>query len=141
MGGPAHDPLLPHAYLQGGCVSGALGIWRYVCDNTLLIWRSKHGWFDEREACTKKIGCRWRHAPQPTISQNPGGGGRGGGGRIQGPGPDPPPPRDHMPLHSGCRSARLGPAQKRPVRHPHKAPSSYQKWGEVGMKHGYLATI
>ena len=22
-GGPAHDPLLPHAYLQGGCVSGA----------------------------------------------------------------------------------------------------------------------
>ena len=23
VGGPTHDPLLPHAYLQGGCVSGA----------------------------------------------------------------------------------------------------------------------
>ena len=32
VGGPARDPL-PHAYLQGGCVSGGLGVWRYVCDN------------------------------------------------------------------------------------------------------------
>ena len=23
VGGPTRDPLLPHAYLQGGCVSGA----------------------------------------------------------------------------------------------------------------------
>ena len=23
LGGPTRDPLLPHAYLQGGCVSGA----------------------------------------------------------------------------------------------------------------------
>ena len=55
--------LLPHAYLQGECVSGGWGAWRYVCDNRafsplpgyiLLIWGSKHGWFDEREECTKK---------------------------------------------------------------------------------------
>ena len=84
VGGPARNPLLPHAYLQKGCVAGGLGAWRYVCDNSafsslpgyiLLIWRSKHGWFDEREACTKKIERCWRHGPQPTTSQNPGGGG------------------------------------------------------------------
>ena len=40
-------------------------VWRLV----LLMRRSKHGWFDEREACTKKHRRRWRHAPQPTISQ------------------------------------------------------------------------
>ena len=32
--GAALDPLLPHAYLQGGCVSGGLGVHRYVCDNS-----------------------------------------------------------------------------------------------------------
>ena len=26
VGGPARDPVLPHAYLQGGCVSGGLGV-------------------------------------------------------------------------------------------------------------------
>ena len=45
------------------------------------------GWFDEREACTKKLRRRWHHGPNTTISQNPG----GGGGRIQGPGPATPP--------------------------------------------------
>ena len=35
-GGPAHDPLLPHAYLQGGGVSGGLRVWRYVCDNSVF---------------------------------------------------------------------------------------------------------
>ena len=34
-GFPAREPLLPHAYLQGGCVSGGLGVRRYVCDNSL----------------------------------------------------------------------------------------------------------
>ena len=34
VGGPARDPLLPHAYLQGGCVSRGLGVQRYVCDNS-----------------------------------------------------------------------------------------------------------
>ena len=37
VGGAAHDPLLPHAYLQGGCVSGGLGVWRYVCDNSAFL--------------------------------------------------------------------------------------------------------
>ena len=55
----------------------------------LLIWRSKHGWFDEREACTKKIERRWFHAPQPTISQNPGGPGGGGSHTRTGPGRPP----------------------------------------------------
>ena len=32
--GPAHNPLLPHAHLQGGCVSGGLGVQRYVCDKS-----------------------------------------------------------------------------------------------------------
>ena len=59
----------------------------------LLIWRSKHGWFDEGEACTKKLRRRWRHGPNTTISQNGGGVGGGAGGcRIQGPGPAAPPP-------------------------------------------------
>ena len=35
VGGPERDPLLPHAYLQGGCVSGGLGVRRYVCDKSL----------------------------------------------------------------------------------------------------------
>ena len=34
LGGPARDLLLPHAYLQGGCVSGGLGVWRDVCEST-----------------------------------------------------------------------------------------------------------
>ena len=34
VGGPVRDPLLPHAYLQGGCVSRGLGLRRYVCDNS-----------------------------------------------------------------------------------------------------------
>ena len=33
-GGLARDPRLPHAYLQEGCASGGLGVWRYVCDNS-----------------------------------------------------------------------------------------------------------
>ena len=74
VGGPACDPLLPHAYLRGGCVSRGLGVWRYACDNSLLIWRSKHGWFDEREACTKKNWAPLAPCNRPTISQNPGGG-------------------------------------------------------------------
>ena len=102
-GGPARDPLLPNAYLQGECVSGALGVWSYVCNNRafsslpgciLLIWGSKHGWFDEKEACTRKIERHWCHAPQPTISQKPGVGGLGGSCTMTGPGrPPPPPPR------------------------------------------------
>ena len=123
VGGPVRDPLLPHAYLQGGCVSGGLGVWRDVCESTgtaleqgkssecriftsqqttfvwrpvLLISRSKHGWFDEREACTKKIGRRWRHAPQPTTSQNPGGG--GGSHTRTGPSRPPPPPGAFVPV-------------------------------------------
>ena len=59
------------------------------------MWRSKHGWFDKREACTKKFRHRWRHGPDTTISQNPGGGGGGGlgrwGGPIQGTDPAAPP--------------------------------------------------
>ena len=35
VGGAARDPLLPHAYLQGGCVSRVWGVRRYVCDNRL----------------------------------------------------------------------------------------------------------
>ena len=34
VGGLARDPLLPHAYLLGGCVSGGWGVRRYVCDNS-----------------------------------------------------------------------------------------------------------
>ena len=57
----------------------------------LLIWRSKHGWFGEREACRKKPRRRWRHSPNTTIAQNPGG--RGGGGGLGGVAyKDPPPP-------------------------------------------------
>ena len=37
MGGPARDPLLPHAYLQGGGVSGAMRVWRHVCDNSAFL--------------------------------------------------------------------------------------------------------
>ena len=33
-GGAAHNPLLPHAYLQGGCVSRDLGVRIYVYDNS-----------------------------------------------------------------------------------------------------------
>ena len=58
--------------------------------STPSCWRSKHGWFDEREACTKKLGTVGAMPPNTAISQNPG----GGGGRRQGPGlPPPPPPR------------------------------------------------
>ena len=57
----------------------------------LLIWHSKHGWFDEREAGTKKLWRRWCHGPNTTISQNLGGWGAGGC-CIQGPGPAAPPP-------------------------------------------------
>ena len=56
----------------------------------LLMWRSKHGWFDEREACTKRLRRHWRHGRNTTISQNPGGGAGAGGCRIQGPGPAAP---------------------------------------------------
>ena len=31
VGGLACDPLLPHAYLQGGCVSEGVGVRRYAC--------------------------------------------------------------------------------------------------------------
>ena len=34
VGGLARDPILPHAYLLGGCVSGGWGVRRYVCDNS-----------------------------------------------------------------------------------------------------------
>ena len=34
VGGLARDPLLPHAYLLGGCVSGGWGVRRYVGDNS-----------------------------------------------------------------------------------------------------------
>ena len=37
VGGSVHDPLLPHAYLLGGWVSGGLGVWRYVCDNIAFL--------------------------------------------------------------------------------------------------------
>ena len=48
------------------------------------MWRSTHGWFDEREACTKKLQRRWRHGLDTTISQNPGRAGGGGGGGLGG---------------------------------------------------------
>ena len=56
--------------------------------------RSKHGWLDEREAGTKEIRCRRCLAPQPTISQNPGGGGLRGGASHTRTGPGRP-PRDY----------------------------------------------
>ena len=37
VGGPVRDPLLPHAYLQGGRVSWGLGVWRYACDNSAFL--------------------------------------------------------------------------------------------------------
>ena len=98
VGGPVRNQLLPHAYLQGGCASEGLGVWKYVCDISaflslpgyiLLIWRSGHGWFDEREACTKKIEGRW-HPPTHYLSK-PGGGGVRGGGSHTRTGPAPPP--------------------------------------------------
>ena len=36
VGGFVHDPLLPHAKIKGGCVSGGLGVQRYVCDNSVF---------------------------------------------------------------------------------------------------------
>ena len=71
----------------------------------LLIWRSKHGWFDEREACTKKLRRRWRHGPNTTISQNPGGGGGGLRGVAYKDRAWPPPPwlpSDYMDMPLGC---------------------------------------
>ena len=58
-------------------------VWRLV----LLIWRSKHGWFDEMEACTKNFGAVGTMALTPLSLKTWGG---AGGCRIQGP---PPPPR------------------------------------------------
>ena len=65
----------------GRCVHSGCGDlhFAFVERLVLLIWRSKHGWFDEREACTKKLRHRWRHGPNTTTSQTPRGGGRGGG--------------------------------------------------------------
>ena len=71
-----------HMHTSRGDV--CLGVWGYggtyviiasLPGYVLLIWCSKHGRFDETEACTKKIERHWRHAPQPTISQNPAWGG------------------------------------------------------------------
>ena len=42
----------------------------------------------------KKGGRRWRHAPQPTISQNPGGAGGLGVVAYKDRARPPPPPRD-----------------------------------------------
>ena len=67
-------------------------VWRFI----LLMRRSKHGWFDEREACTKKFQCHWCHGPNTTISR---GGGGGVGCRIQGSGPAAPPPRGQVWVH------------------------------------------
>ena len=52
----------------------------------LLIWRSRNGWFDERETCTKKLRRRWRHGPN---TSKPGG---GLGGVAYKDRPPPPPP-------------------------------------------------
>ena len=45
-----------------------------------------------KQACTKKLQHRWRHGPNTTISQNPGGGGGGWGVSHTRTGPSPPPP-------------------------------------------------
>ena len=137
VGGPTRDPLLPHAYHQGGCVSGAgsgklpvvvvkQGLQMGTCVHSgcgdlhfatndirlaprLANVRSKHGWFDEREACTKILWRRWRHGPDTTISQNPGGGGGGWGVSHTRTGPGRPPP----PCSPCCA---LGQAQMWPPR-------------------------
>ena len=120
--GGGGSPLLPHAYLQWGCVSGCLGFgdmyviltWERGCKRhwvgrrhlVLLIWHSKHGWFDEREACTKTIRRRWHHGPNTTVSKP------GWGGRIQGPGPATPPCFPLNPLHLDPLPANPPPPDK-----------------------------
>ena len=57
-------------------MSGGLGVWWYVCDNSAfssLPGRKSSG-------SPLAVG-RWRHGPQTTISQNPG---REGGGGLGG---------------------------------------------------------
>ena len=46
-------------------------VWHLV----LLFSCSKHGWFDKKEACTKKIQRCWPNGPKTTIFENPVGGG------------------------------------------------------------------
>ena len=63
VGGPARDPLLPHAYLLGGCVSGGLG------DGLM-----------KRKHTLKKGGAVGAMPPAHYLSKPWGGGGLGGGG-------------------------------------------------------------
>ena len=57
-----------------------------------LIWRSKHGWFDEREASTKNFGAVGAMAPTPLSLKPPGGGEGGWGASHTRTGPGRPPP-------------------------------------------------
>ena len=63
------------------------GVWRYVCDNRAfssgtalepgksatnnICTAPSAEWFDEREACTKKIERRWCHAPKTHYLSKP----------------------------------------------------------------------
>ena len=43
-GGAARNPLQPHAYVEGGRMSGGMGAWSYVCDNSaFLSWPERKG--------------------------------------------------------------------------------------------------
>ena len=61
----------------------------FVSRLVLLIWRSKHGWFNEREACTKNFGAVGAMAPTPLSLKTRR---RGGGGVAYKDRSRPPPP-------------------------------------------------
>ena len=77
MGDPARDPL-PHAYLQGGCVSRGLGVRRYVCDNSAfssLPGRKSKGSMMKGKHAQKNFGAIGAMAPTPQSLKTRGGGG------------------------------------------------------------------
>ena len=81
VGGPARDPLLPHAYLQGGCVSGDLGARRCVCDNSAfssLPGRKSEGSMMKGKHAQKNLSAVGAMAPTPLPLKTWGGGGLGG---------------------------------------------------------------
>ena len=56
VGGPTRDPLLPHAYLQGGCVSGA-GLRKLlvaVVKQGLQMGRCVHSGCGDLSLCNKR---------------------------------------------------------------------------------------
>ena len=79
MGGLARDPLLPHAYLLGGCVSGGWGVRRYTLEKGAPL--APGG---------KKGGAVGAMSPAHYLSK-PGGGGGGWGVSHTRTGPGRPP--------------------------------------------------